>query len=225
MDRCPLPLIPPPGTISGSLVYRTARQVMGAVMATYLPTTVSGREYIPASGGVIVAANHLSLLDVPLLSYAIGRESRFPAKPELFSHALLARFLLSLGGFPLARGEGDRKALSFSERVIREGGVLAIFPEGSRSRDGILHPFHRGVALLAISGKVPIVPCAISGSGESLPPGALLPRPARIAIRFGPPEWPGPVAVDPASRKAESLRLTERVHEQIRSLLALSGSS
>ncbi|MHB8370710.1 MAG: lysophospholipid acyltransferase family protein [Leptospirales bacterium] len=224
MDHRPLPLIPPPGTISGSFAFRTARRVMGALMATYLPTTIVGREYIPASGGVIVAANHSSLLDVPLLSYAIGRESRFPAKPELFSHDLLARFLLSLGGFPIARGGGDRKALSFSERVIQEGCVLAIFPEGSRSRDGLLHPFHRGVALLAINGNVPIVPASITGSGESFPAGAVFPRPGRIVIRFGPPEWPEPAPLDPASRKAESLRLTERVHERVQSLLSLSGT-
>ncbi len=217
-------MIPPPGTVFGSRAYRTARRVMGAIMTTYLPTTLVGCENIPATGGVIVAANHSSLLDVPLLSYAIGRESRFPAKPELFSRDLLARFLLSLGGFPIARGEGDRKALSFSESVIREGCVLAIFPEGTRSRDGRLHPFHRGVALLAMNGNVPIVPAAITGSGASFPAGAFFPRPSRIVIRFAPPEWPAPGPFDPASRKAESLRLTERVHERVRSMLSLSES-
>ncbi len=223
MDRRPLPLIPEPGTISGTSFYRTARAFMGMAMSLYIPTTIEGHENIPASGGVIVAANHRSLLDVPLLGYAIGRESRFPAKPELFSHPLLARFLLSLGGFPIARGEGDRKALSFSERVIREGGVLAIFPEGTRSRDGHLQPFHRGVALLAMSAQVPIVPAAITGSGTSFPPGALFPRPAKISIRFGPPEWPYPGPFDSPQKKAESLRLTDRVCERIQSLLAISS--
>ena len=220
MDRRPLPLIPDPGTISGSAFYRTARVFMGVAMSRYIPTTIEGQENIPASGGVIVAANHRSILDVPLLSYAIGRESRFPAKPELFSHPLLARFLLSLGGFPIARGEGDRKALSFSERVIREGGVLAIFPEGTRSRDGHLQSFHRGVALLAMSAQVPIVPAAITGSGASFPPGAFFPRPAKISIRFGPPEWPHPGPFDSPQKKAESLRLTDRVFERIESLLS-----
>ncbi len=171
-----------------------------------------------------MAANHLSLLDVPLLGYAIPRESRFPAKPELFANPLLARFLLSLGGFPIARGEGDRKALSFSEEVLRQGGVLGIFPEGTRSRDGELRPFHRGVALLAMGANVPIVPAAIAGTDRCLPPGAAVPRPARLTVTFGPPEWPGAPSSDPAEKKAESLRLVSRVHDRVQELLSDSRS-
>ncbi len=194
----------------------------GGIFHTWFPVTVRGREHLPSTGGVIVAANHLSLLDVPLLGYAIPRESRFPAKPELFANVLLARFLLSLGGFPIARGEGDRKALSFSEQVLRDGGVLGLFPEGTRSRDGSLRTFHRGVALLAMGAGVPIVPAAIAGTDVSLPPGTSLPRPARMTVTFGPPEWPVPVPSDPASKKAESLRLVGRVHDRVQALLSES---
>ncbi len=220
MDRRPLPVIPPPGTIWPTSFYRVFRILAGVVFHTHLPVTLSGLEHLPSSGGVIVASNHLSLLDVPLLGYAIPRESRFPAKPELFANPLLARFLLSLGGFPIARGEGDRKALSFSEEVLRQGGVLGLFPEGTRSRNGELRPFHRGVALLAMGAGVPIVPAAIKGTDKSLPPGAGFPRFARLTVTFGPPEWPGPTPSDPAEKKAESLRLVARVHDRVRSLLA-----
>ena len=220
MDRRPLPVIPPPGTIWPTSFYRVFRILAGGVFRTYLPVTLSGLEHLPSSGGVIVASNHLSLLDVPLLGYAIPREPRFPAKPELFANPLLARFLLSLGGFPIARGEGDRKALSFSEEVLRQGGVLGIFPEGTRSRNGELRPFHRGVALLAMGAGVPIVPAAITGTDKSLPPGAGFPRFARLTVTFGPPEWPEPTPSGPADKKAESLRLVSRVHDRVRSLLS-----
>ena len=220
MDRRPLPVIPPPGTIWPTSFYRVFRILAGVVFHTHLPVTLSGLEHLPSSGGVIVASNHLSLLDVPLLGYAIPRESRFPAKPELFANPLLARFLLSLGGFPIARGEGDRKALSFSEEVLRQGGVLGIFPEGTRSRNGELRPFHRGVALLAMGAGVPIVPAAITGTDKSLPPRAGFPRFARLTVTFGPPEWPEPTPSGPAEKKAESLRLVSRVHDRVRSLLS-----
>ena len=220
MDRRPLPLIPPPGTIWPTSFYRVFRILAAGVFRTALPVTLSGLEHLPSSGGVIVASNHLSLLDVPLLGYAIPRESRFPAKPELFANPLLARFLLSLGGFPIARGEGDRKALSFSEEVLRQGGVLGIFPEGTRSRNGELRPFHRGVALLAMGAGVPIVPAAIAGTDRSLPSGAGYPRFARLTVTFGPPEWPAPPSSDPVEKKSESLKLVARVHEGVRVLLA-----
>ncbi len=222
MDHRPLPLIPPPGTIWSGSFYRVVRIMAGGIFHSWLPVSVQGRENFPSTGGVIVAANHLSLLDVPLLGYAIPRESRFPAKPELFNNPLLAKFLLSLGGFPIARGEGDRKALSFAEQVLREGVVLGIFPEGTRSRDGSLRPFHRGVALLAMGAGVPIVPAAITGSDRSLPPGLAFPRPAKMTVTFGPPEWPESFPSDPVSKKAESLRLSHRVYERVQSLLSAS---
>lgn len=213
-------MIPEPGSISSTGIYRFARAVFGFLMRTWIPTTIIGAQHLPREGGVIVAANHLSVLDVPLLGYAIGREARFPAKPELFDQSALSRLLLSLGGFPIIRGEGDRRALSFSERVLKEGGVLAIFPEGTRSRDGKLHPFHRGVALLAMSAGVPIVPAAISGSNASFPPGARFFRPAPVSISFGPPEWPNPVSSDPSGKKEESYRLTRRIEGRVRDLLS-----
>jgi 1-acyl-sn-glycerol-3-phosphate acyltransferase len=215
-------LNPETGSISRSGLYRFSRTLVGFLTKTYIPATIVGAENIPKTGGIIIASNHLSLLDVPLLGFAIGREARFPAKPELFSHPLLSRFLLALGGFPITRGEGDRKAISFSEQVLLQGGVLGIFPEGTRSRDGALHPFHRGVALLAMSAGVPIVPAAIQGSDRSFPPGALFPRPARIVISFGLPEWPDPISSDPSKKKEASLLLTKRIHEDVSRLLLRS---
>ncbi|MEC4684061.1 MAG: lysophospholipid acyltransferase family protein [Nitrospirota bacterium] len=219
MDYRQISLNPQPGSLSRTGFYRFSRSIVGFLMRTYIPTTIRGTEHIPSEGGVIIASNHLSVLDVPLLGYAIGREARFPAKPELFTREILSRFLLSLGGFPITRGEGDRKALSFSEQVLRQGGILSIFPEGTRSRDGVVHSFHRGVALLAMSAGVPIVPAAIWGSDRSFPPGASIPRPARIFISFGPPEWPEPLSSDPVKKKEASLHLTERTRERVCRLL------
>lgn len=224
MDYRTIPLNPDPASVTGTALYRVAHPVFGFLMRRYIPTAVTGVGHIPRTGGVIVASNHLSMLDVPLLGHAIGRTARFPSKPEIFGFRPLAAFLLALGGFPITRGEGDRRALSFSEEVLARGGVLSIFPEGTRSLDGEVHDFHRGVALLAMTAGVPVVPAALWGSQVSFPKGAIFPRPARISIVFGAPEPVVAFAADPVRRKKDSIDLTRRLEDRVRELVRVARS-
>ena len=162
-------LIEVPTTVWNRPFYRGVRIFFSLFCRSYLRLNVDGLESLPMEGGTIVAVNHQSHLDVPLMGLAMPREARFPGKAELFTSSFLLRtFLLNLGGFPIVRGEGDRKAISLSESILQRGDVLVLFPEGTRTRSGEISTFHRGLGVLSIRTGSPIVPAAIKGSGNSL---------------------------------------------------------
>ncbi|MHB1287135.1 MAG: lysophospholipid acyltransferase family protein [Leptospirales bacterium] len=198
--------------------YRTVRGVFSVFCKTYLKVSVHGQENIPATGGVIVASNHQSILDVPLMGHAIPREARFPGKAELFSSPLLRSFLLSLGGFPLVRGEGDRKAISFSQTVVERGDILVLFPEGTRSRNGSISPFHRGLGVLSIKTGAPIVPAILIGSGRSMGVGFRFPRMGSVRIEFSSPIFPPKAPIHTSEMKQLSTNLTKAVEDAVQDL-------
>jgi len=123
---------------------------------------VYGRENVPKQGPLIVAANHIHWMDPVALAIAIPRTVRFMAKQELFKNPAFGCFVRSLGAFPVKRGEPDRSAIRTSLEVLRDGGVLGLFPEGTRSRTGDLKEAEPGVAVLAVRGKAPVLPVGIS---------------------------------------------------------------
>ncbi len=217
-SRTPSSLIPIPDTVSGSSFYKGVRFAFSLFSHTYLRLSVEGTSNIPESGGVIVVSNHQSHLDTPLLGLAIPRESRFPGKAELFASPFPRSLLLNLGGFPLVRGEGDRKAISFSQTVLENGGVLAMFPEGTRSRDGSIAPFHRGLGVLALKTGVPIVPAAMAGTGKRMGFGVRFPRPGRVSILFGDPIRPHVENLTPSDLKRASQDLTLEAESAVRAL-------
>lgn len=127
---------------------------------------VIGAGHVPDQGGVILAANHVSYLDIPLLAVSLRRRVDFMGKAELFRTAV-GRFLFRrLGAFPVRRGEGDRQAMGEAVRRIREGRVVAIFPEGTRSRDGTLRRGKGGVGALAVQSGARVIPVFIRGTFE-----------------------------------------------------------
>jgi 1-acyl-sn-glycerol-3-phosphate acyltransferase len=143
---------------------------------------VRGRENIPRDGGLIVASNHISYWDPPMISSALPREVHFLAKEELFSVPLLGGLIRSLNSIPIRRGAADLSGLSRAIAALKAGGGLLLFPEGSRMRDGELHPPRPGVGLMAVQADVPIVPCYISGSNR---PRSWWTRSVRARIWFG----------------------------------------
>ena len=212
-------LIEVPTTVWNRPFYRSVRAFLSVFCKTYLQMKVEGVENIPPAGGTIVAVNHQSHLDVPLMGLALPRESRFPGKAELFTSSFLLRsFLLSLGGFPIVRGEGDRKAISLSESFLQRGDVLVLFPEGTRTRNGEIGSFHRGLGVLSIRTGSPIVPAAIMGSGASLGVGKSWPRPGRIDIRFSKALFPPPADLSPRDLKEASQSLTTSAENAVRTL-------
>jgi 1-acyl-sn-glycerol-3-phosphate acyltransferase len=132
-----------------------------------LRVTLKGRENVPAKGPFIIASNHLSWFDVPLIPAYLSRRVIYMAKEELFHNKVgwLVRFL---GAFPVRRGEADRQALRAADDLLKAGKILIIFPEGTRSRTRTLAQAHAGLAMIALRSGVPVVPVAIWGSEYAL---------------------------------------------------------
>ncbi len=120
-----------------------------------------GVENQPAKGGYIVACNHSNLLDPFFLVFGIKRQVHFMAKAELFRLPVLGSIVRSVGTFPVERGKGDTSAVDYSIQLLREGRLLGIFPEGTRSKDGKLGKPKTGVALIAQQAQAGVLPCAI----------------------------------------------------------------
>lgn len=148
-----------------------------------------GAEKLPPTGGVIIAANHQSHLDPPLLGAALPRIVHNLAKEELFHKPFLKWFLPAIGQVPVAReGSGAGMALKTGVKILREGMVLGVFPEGTRSRTGERQKARTGVVVLAAMADVPILPAYIWGTREAFPPKSKLPIPFKpIGIRYGDP--------------------------------------
>lgn len=146
---------------------------------------IDGRENIPSHGGVILASNHLSYLDPIVLGLLTPRKMNYVAKEELFGNFLFRLLIEKLGAFPLKRGRMDRFAYGKAISALEKGGILALFPEGTRSRGGRLGNFKRGVSRIALKAGVPIVPIVIRGTDEALPRGRKIIRLVRIKVRVG----------------------------------------
>ena len=162
--------------------YSAVRFLANAVFGVLSGWEIRGAENIPRSGGLIVASNHVSLWDPPLVGAALPREMHFLAKEELFSAPVLGALIRSVNSIPIRRGTADLSGLSRAMAMLRQGGALLLFPEGSRMRDGELHRPRAGVGLLAVQADVPILPCYISGSNQHR---RWLTRAARARIWFG----------------------------------------
>jgi 1-acyl-sn-glycerol-3-phosphate acyltransferase len=151
---------------------------------------VIGREHVPTHGPAVLAANHQSFCDSFFLPLALRRRVTYVAKAEYFDDWKTAWFFRAAGQIPLNRGGGDKsqRALDTAKQVLNVGGLLGIYPEGTRSPDVRLHRGHTGVARLAIGCDVPIIPVGIVGTRSIQPPGRRLMRPFHpVTVRFGPP--------------------------------------
>ncbi|MFI8815358.1 MULTISPECIES: lysophospholipid acyltransferase family protein [unclassified Streptomyces] len=168
--------------------------VLGPVLRLLFRPRIEGLEHIPADGAAIVAGNHLSFSDHFLMPAIIKRRITFLAKAEYFTGPglkgrLTAAFFRSAGQIPVDRSGRDagRAAIREGLGVLSKGELLGIYPEGTRSHDGRLYKGKVGVAVMAITAQVPVVPCAMVGTFEIQPPGQVVPRIKRVTIRFGEP--------------------------------------
>jgi 1-acyl-sn-glycerol-3-phosphate acyltransferase len=142
-------------------------RLVGAVLVGPLVGwRAKGGENLPLSGGFVVAVTHKNAFDPVFAAMALRRPLRFMAKKELFRNPLLRRLIVSLGAFPIDRGAADREALRTSIDIVRRGEGLLMFPEGTRFPDDEVHPFHPGVAMIALRAEAPVVPVALRGSAR-----------------------------------------------------------
>ena len=148
---------------------------------------VSGRQYIPKTGGFILASNHLSYLDPPVVGTACSRRLVFLTQERLFKGVLLGTFLRGIHAVAVLRDEGDMGVIRLAIRLLRSGTPVAIFPEGGRQLSGKLGIAKRGVGLLAAAAQVPIIPMLVTGTFQALPPTSRRLKRTKIRVAFGPP--------------------------------------
>jgi 1-acyl-sn-glycerol-3-phosphate acyltransferase len=204
--------------------YQVSRIVAGPFLTGFGRPRAVGSANIPAAGGAILAANHLSAIDSIYLPFLVSRPVTFSAKIEYFrgrgiGQRLAGLYMRSTNQLSIDR-DGARAAqetLAAALARLREGQLFGIYPEGTRSPDGRLYRGRPGVAWLALNSGLPVVPVGIVGTREILPPGKVVPRPGRVELRFGEPMVFGAEYTDMPPAKARRL-VTEQVMTAIRDL-------
>jgi 1-acyl-sn-glycerol-3-phosphate acyltransferase len=168
--------------------------VIGPWLKVLFRPWVEGQDNIPQSGGVILASNHLSFSDSFYLALYVKRPMAYLAKSDYFTGKGLKGyftklFMSSVGQVPIDRsgGRASEAAINTALKVLNGGNVLGIYPEGTRSPNGILYRGKTGLARMALEARVPIIPVAMINTYEIQPPGKLRPRLMRVGMRIGKP--------------------------------------
>ncbi|MBV8594823.1 MAG: 1-acyl-sn-glycerol-3-phosphate acyltransferase [Candidatus Eremiobacteraeota bacterium] len=162
--------------------YIAARGVLKPLLSLLFAVRSSGAEFVPKDGPLIVASNHVSYLDPPILGCWFPRVIHYMAKEELFRVPVLGALIRSVNTFPVNREQGDRAAIRHALRVLKDGGVVGIFPEGRRNLDGEAQA-RSGAVLLAATARCPIVPVALVRTHLA----ARQLRAAKVEVRIGAP--------------------------------------
>ena len=170
-----------------SVCYALTKLVSWLVFRLGFRLEVSGQAHVPKHGAFILASNHVSFLDPPLVGVACPRPLCFTARADLFDKPVLGTFLRSVGALAVRRGEADVMAIRAAVTYLRRGKPVAIFPEGGRQLSGTLGRAKAGVGLLADLAQVPIIPVVVHGTFQALPPHATRLHPAKIRVAFGQP--------------------------------------
>ncbi len=198
--------------LKSSPLLRCLQIVARPLYGVYWRIEAHGCEKVPTEGPVILAANHRSHLDSIILPYVTWRPLNFMAKKECFDTAIGASVYSRLGVFPVNRGTADKAALRRAVEVVRAGGVLGIYPEGTRCFGPKVETVQRGAAWLAARGDAPIFPVGIGGTEAVLPKGAKFVRPAKVRLVVGDPLDP-PKTTKKSELEEFTLLLKERLQE------------
>jgi 1-acyl-sn-glycerol-3-phosphate acyltransferase len=151
-----------------TVAWQFMRLWLPAVIRALAPNAGYGVSRLPATGGAVLAANHLSGIDPPAIGVYSRRAIRYMTKVELLQIPIAGEFLRMTGTFAVRRGEGDRDSLRVARWLVREGHVVGIFMEGTRQKFGYPGPAHSGAAMVAMQEGVPVVPVGIDAFGWSL---------------------------------------------------------
>jgi len=170
-----------------NLSYRIGWTCFRFLYATYFRWRVYGAEYVPVNGGVILASNHASFLDPPLVGSGVKRGINYLARESLFRFPGIGALLRSWSAVPVDRDGGGAKGLKIILDRLLAGNGIVLFPEGTRTRDGQLQPARSGIGLTVIKSNAPVVPVRVFGTFEAYGRHVKFPRPVRVTVKYGRP--------------------------------------
>lgn len=166
--------------------YRGIRVFFWLVFHSFWPLKIVGKENVPKSGPALIVSNHLSMVDPFVVGFGADRLVSFMGKEELFRTPIVGFLVRKLGSFPVDRSRRDPASMRIALTILKDGDLLGMFPEGTRSTTGEMQELRAGAARLASRTHAPIVPVAVINTDRALPPGKFI-RPARISVVFGKP--------------------------------------
>ena len=170
-----------------NLSYRIGWTLFRAAYATYFRWRVFGAENVPLRGGVILASNHASFLDPPLVGAGLQRDINYLARESLFRFPGIGALLRSWNAVPVDRDGGGAKGLKKILDRLLAGGAIILFPEGTRTKDGKLQPVRSGIGLTVIKSDAVVIPVRTFGTFEAYGRNHKFPRPFRVAVKYGEP--------------------------------------
>lgn len=183
-----------------TLVRRITIFLLKIFLPMFMKREISGIENLPADGAVVLGANHLTNYDAFLIQVCLPRPLFFMAKAELHNNKISDAWLRQMGAFPVKRGAGDGWALNHAHKVLDHQQVLAIFPEGTRSKGRGLRPAKTGAARFSLYASCPIIPVAVNGTEKMF---KQFPRRTKVTIQIGEPILP--------NEEESALALTDRL--------------
>lgn len=212
MKPTPAPSESPPPRRERSLLgmawFRLVQCVSALVFLLRGGIRATGREHVPRTGGALLVSNHLSYLDVFVLGIPLPRPLNYMARSSLFKPGL-GCLIRSVGGFPIEIEGVGRQGLLETVRRVKAGGIVTVFPEGTRSPDGKLQILKPGIAVLVHRAQAPVLPVGIAGTFESWPRGQRWPRSHPIRIHYGAP-------IPPAELEGlDRTAITTLIHDRI----------
>lgn len=188
------------------MIYRLSQAVFRLVFRLYFRWEVRGVEHLTRTGGGLLVCNHTSFLDPPLAGTPWPRPVNYLAREDLFHVPLLAAWMRACHTIPVKRGAGSLYSLRRVVEVIRQGGVVLVFPEGTRSGTGALQDARGGAGLIIKMTGAPVFPCYIQGAYDAWSRHAWFPWPRKIHVTYGPPvTLPADLPPDELSRRALAL--------------------
>jgi 1-acyl-sn-glycerol-3-phosphate acyltransferase len=178
---------------ASTLWYHAVRYVLAIFATIVFRWRATGQRNVPVAGGALLVSNHVSYLDVVFLGVPLRRPLNYVARSTLFVPGL-GPFIHSVGAFPIQRDGMGASGMKETLKRLRAGGIVTLFPEGTRSRDGKLGPLKSGIAVLVQRTGVPVIPAGLAGVFEIWPRSRWIPVPHPIRVHYGPPIYPAELA-------------------------------
>ena len=170
-----------------NIIYRIGWMGFRALYALYFRWRVLHPEHVPETGAVLLASNHASFLDPPLVGSGLHRECSFLARDTLFRFGLSRWLLNHWQAVPLDRDGGGASGMKRIVAALNNGRAVILFPEGTRTRDGQLQPVRSGVGMIVIKSEAPVVPVRVWGTFEAYGRAVRFPKPVRVTVKYGEP--------------------------------------